>query len=185
VLGEEPAVAFQVGDSVLFFAVDGFVEVFDYGGASLFCRGVVGVYVFDEDGEGLGSEAELGGALGAWAGAGDHNVGVAEEELRSADGVAVVVVLFEAEDALEPGAGFGDVSIDEVREKSVDRYRSVIHDAVILLAEGFGGEGDGWGWFCRSATLDLGGHCWGRAVSGRALPDAHLSDDEAVAKMGH
>ena len=56
---EEPVVAVEIEGGVLVLAVDGLVEVFDDGGSGGLCVLEVGFQVFEEDGEALGSVAEL------------------------------------------------------------------------------------------------------------------------------
>ena len=100
-------VAFEILRYVLALAVDGFMELFEDVGARAFGVDVVGLYVVEKDGEGLGAVAELGGAHGAFLRDFEHDAGGGETHLDAAEGVAVTVVLGEAEDAGEPDAGGG------------------------------------------------------------------------------
>ena len=127
VLGEEPVVAFEVLRYVLAFAVDGLVEFFKDVGAGGLGVGVVSANVLQKDGESLGMVAELGGTHGAGARTTEHDVGGASAHLNAADGVAVTVVLGEAEDVGEPVAGSDEIVIDEVGEDGVDGDGAVSH----------------------------------------------------------
>lgn len=85
VLGKEPAMAFEVGDAVLQFSVDGFLKFFPNRRTVGFGVGVMCLDVRDNDGEHLRAEAELaGGFEAAFARAADHDVRVAEVELNAA-----------------------------------------------------------------------------------------------------
>ena len=62
---EEPVMAFQVFDSILPFAINGFVEILHNLGARRFRPVEVSINIVDEDGQALSSVAELRRALGA------------------------------------------------------------------------------------------------------------------------
>ena len=53
--------AFQVGDAILFFSVDGFLKLFPDCGALAFGVGVVRLDIGDDDGEHLRAEAQVPG----------------------------------------------------------------------------------------------------------------------------
>ena len=82
--------------------------------------------VVDENGEALGSEAELRWGARVGADVEDHEPGVAEIELRAADGVTVAVVLGESEYAGEPDDCIGNVLINDVREHSICRDGAIV-----------------------------------------------------------
>src|ERR1700723_1791470 len=136
--GKEPAMAVEILDAVLAFSIDGFVELFPDDSALFFGSRMVGIDVSDKDGEHLGVQADGNWALGSIARAGDHDPGWAEMHLDAARRIPVAVVLDEAEDPGEPGAGLCYIAIDEVRKHDIRGDGAVFHSAIMLPVSGQG-----------------------------------------------
>jgi hypothetical protein len=97
VTGEKPMVAIEVFGSVLEFSINSFMQIFEEGNSGRFSLLEMGVNVFDEDSEALCSKAKLLRGGVCLPGLLQHDPGIAGGHLRSADRIAVAVVLDKSE----------------------------------------------------------------------------------------
>jgi hypothetical protein len=110
-------VSLQVPNCVLPIAVLGLMEILDDLDASRLRVGEVRVHILDEHGKGLRSETQFR-RRGSFP-ASHHYVRLAEMDLRTADRVAVAIVLDESERVAQPCQGFREVSIGNVGQEDI------------------------------------------------------------------
>ena len=133
VLGKQPAVTVKIGDAVLPFSIDGFVEVLPDDCAFAFCFLAMSSDVRNDNGEHLSAITKRRRALAATVTrAIQHDVGIAQIHLDAANRVAVAIVLRESEDACEPGTGLGQVAVHKMRKHGSGGHRAVIHDDTMM-----------------------------------------------------
>src|SRR5277367_1721309 len=125
---EKPMVAIRVLNCILQFAINGFVKVLYDLCSCGFGSGEVRVHVVDEDGQGLGSIPEVR-RRGMAASALDHDACFPCVHLCAAEGLAVTIVLLEAEDSCQPLDRIGDVLVHDVRQNGVDGEGTVRYHA--------------------------------------------------------
>ena len=121
--GEKPMVAIEVFGRVLQFSINSLMQIFEESDSGRFGLLEVGVDVFDEDREALCSKAKL--LRSCVPGLFQHDPGVAGGHLRSADRVAVAVMLNKSERLAEPHKGFLQIPIHYVGKHSVSWYRAI------------------------------------------------------------
>ena len=128
-------VSFQIPNCVLPLAVFGLVEILDDLGASRFRVGEVRVHILDEHGKRLRSEAQFR-RRGTFP-ASHHDAGLAETDLRAADGVAIAIVLGESERVAQPCQGCREVPVGNVGQQDV-RGDGTISDHIADSSPGRG-----------------------------------------------
>lgn len=127
--GKKPVVPIHVLDTVLPFAVLGFVKFFhDFSAAGLHSL-VMPADVFDENCEALSPVPKLRRTLLPYSSLPHHDAGVTKQQLSSRYGLAITIVFGKAEDACQPVDCFGKVLINDVREKNVCHHGAVSHFA--------------------------------------------------------
>lgn len=126
-LGEKPAMAIEIGDSILPFAVNGFVQLFPDFRAFLARMCEMRVDIRDKNREHLRVESGRSRALSAGARPGEHENCVAKLHLHAADGVAISVLLPEAEDASQPIARRNNIAINQMGQQCICGNRAVTH----------------------------------------------------------
>lgn len=118
-------VPIQIPCRILELAIDGLMQIFLKRNASLSSPRKVRLEIFYEDGETLSPKSKL-----SWCSAFrlqllQHNPGVFSLHLSSAKRVTVAVVLRETEGIAEPGDGFFQVSVHDVRKYGISGYRTI------------------------------------------------------------
>lgn len=93
------------------------------------CRGfdpfVMLFNVLYKDGQALRGAAAVCGAVFAFLGLRDHDVGIAQIQLGAVDWLAVAVMLDEAEGLRQPGECCADVAIHDVGQDGVGGYGAI------------------------------------------------------------
>ena len=118
-------VSVQVLTPILHFAVLSLVQIFNNSDSGRFGLLKVRLDVFDEYGKALRPRAKLFRGRVFMPGLFQHDPGVASAHLRSAERIAIAVMLNKAERLTQPGNSFLQVSIDYVGEYCVGRYRAI------------------------------------------------------------
>ena len=116
-------VAIEVFGSVLQLSIDSLMQIFEEGSSGRFGLLEMGVNVVDEHRETLCPEAKL--LRSCVPGLFQHDPGAAGGHLRSADRIAVAVMLNKSERLAEPYNGFLQVPIRYVRKHRVSWYRAI------------------------------------------------------------
>ncbi len=121
--------AVEVQGSVLKFAVDGFVRLFEDGGSGGAGALAVGFDVLDEDRQALRAVAELARRASIGGELLEHDPGIAGAHLRPADGVPITKVFGETEGAGEPGNGLFEVPVPDMGDQSIGGHRAIADHA--------------------------------------------------------
>jgi len=132
--GEEPVVAVEILGGVLEFTIDGFVGLFEDGGAGGASALAVSFDIVDKKGKALRAVAQFAGRACPGGKAFEHDPGIRGAQLRSADGIPVAVVFGEGEGAMQPGDGLLEVAIADVGDQGIGGYGAIVDHAQVACA---------------------------------------------------
>jgi hypothetical protein len=133
VFREEPMMPVEVLDTILKLAIACLVQFLHNFSARGFGPAIVRIDIVNEDGQTLSSAAELLRARAIAPGMSKHDDRFAEAHLRADDGVAIAVMLGEAEGLGQPSNRLANVLIDEVGQHGVGRDRAIVHTLLTVL----------------------------------------------------